>query len=100
MLEGGVPQGELDEVSKGRVIDWGFLRILEKFGSLEELFAWSSPEESSKEEEWETGGSHPTETQSEAGQDTQPTLWTPVPCSKLFVSRPSITQTRAPTYRQ
>lgn len=38
MLEGGMPPGELDEVSEGRVMDWGSPRILEKFGSLDVLF--------------------------------------------------------------
>lgn len=45
--------GELGRGSKGLAIDWGSPEVLERYGSLEPLFVWSSPEEGgSSDEEW------------------------------------------------
>lgn len=48
------PSGEPDRVGKGRAVDWRSPEVLDKYGSMERLFEWSSPEEGdcSEEEEW------------------------------------------------
>lgn len=61
MLQEGKPSGER---GPGR-------RVLERFGSVEKLFSWSSPREGSSEEEWETGDSLSVDTPSNAVEEPQ-----------------------------
>lgn len=102
----GAAPDELDGECEDRAVDWDSPRLLTEFGSMEKLVEWSSPDESSDEEEWETGDSCHLETQSESGDGSKLVSESKEPTgtlnqsSQLFLNKPSITQTRAPTYRQ
>lgn len=53
-VQEGDPLGELDREGKGWAIDWGSPEVLDRYGSLEHLFVWSSHkvDDSSVEDEW------------------------------------------------
>lgn len=97
-LQEGDPSGEPDRVDGGRAVDWGSPQILQKYGSMDNLFEWSSPEEfnSSSEEEYFLESSSSVEASAGVLGQLPGTVKTPVPpfnvLSTTLPSRPATFQ--------
>lgn len=98
-LQEGDPSGEPDRVDGGRAVDWGSPQILEKYGSMDNMFEWSSQEEfdSSIEEEYFLESSTSVEASTGVSGKLSGTVKTPVP--PFNVSSTTL-PTRTATFQQ